>query len=98
MTCFERVGGRKCRMFQLNARGEETQQLCAGSRLQDRAALPASSVCAGRTEAEVSRRGGMRTAAYSEGDGRHLAVCVLWGWSFCGFRPVQSVFPSQTLE
>lgn len=38
MTCFEGAGEEKCTMFQLNVRGEESQQLCAGTsalRLQD---------------------------------------------------------------
>lgn len=31
MTCFERAGGEKCKMFQLNVRGEERRQLCVGT-------------------------------------------------------------------
>lgn len=46
-TCFERVGGEKCKMFQLNVRGEESRQLCVGTsapRLQDEGS-PTSFIC-----------------------------------------------------
>lgn len=63
MTCFERVGGEKCKMFQLNVRGEGSRQLCVGTsapRLQDECSLHQPRLSVGpqaEEEASLSMRG-----------------------------------------